>query len=77
MTPDMNWNNIHLDHIKPISLFDLNSHEEFLDCCHYTNFQPLLAEDNLSKRNKWKEENETFWKENIRGKEYLSIYNPL
>ena len=76
MTPSMNWNNIHLDHIKPISIFNLNDEEEFLKCCHYTNFQPLLAKDNLSKSSKWNAENESFWKENIYGNsEFLEIYN--
>jgi hypothetical protein len=39
----MEWDNIHLDHIKPVSKFNLDDETEFLDCCHYTNFQPLLA----------------------------------
>jgi hypothetical protein len=76
MTPSMNWDNIHLDHIKPVSIFNLNDEEEFLKCCHYTNFQPLLAKDNLSKSSKWNAENEIFWKENIYGKpDYFEIYN--
>jgi hypothetical protein len=48
MTPEMSWQNIHLDHIKPVSKFNLQNHDEFLDCCHYSNFQPLLV-DNLEK----------------------------
>ena len=48
----MTWDNIHIDHIKPISVFNLDDEEEFLDCCHYTNLQPLLAVDNLEKFNK-------------------------
>ena len=52
----MTWDNIHLDHIKPVSKFNLNDHEEFLQCCNYTNFQPLLSEDNLSKSDKWSDE---------------------
>jgi hypothetical protein len=72
----MNWNNIHLDHIKPVSKFDLENHDEFLSCCHYTNFQPLFATDNLSKSNKWREEDEKFWLENIKDKEYMILYIP-
>jgi hypothetical protein len=74
MTAEMNWDNIHLDHIKPVSKFNLDDHEEFLDCCHYSNFQPLLGEDNLEKSNRWNDENDLYWKENIKGKDYYSLY---
>ena len=74
----MNWDNIHIDHIKPISQFDLDNQDEFLECCHYTNLQPLLIKDNLSKNNKWNDEHNEFWKSNILYKdEYLNIYNPF
>ena len=76
MREGMNWNNIHLDHIKPVSVFNLDNHDDFLDCCHYTNFQPLLAVDNLVKHNKWNETDEIFWNENIKGKEYMILYIP-
>ena len=74
MTPEMNFNNIHIDHIKPVSKFDLDNHDEFLKCCHFTNMQPLLATDNLEKSNKWTSENEKFWNDNIIYKEYMQIY---
>jgi len=73
----MSWDNIHIDHIKPISSFNLDDEEEFFDCCHYTNMQPLLAKDNLSKHDKWSEEYDVYWCENIKGKEYMPIYNPM
>jgi hypothetical protein len=40
----------HLDHIYPVSL--AKSQEEIIRLNHYTNFQPLWAEDNIVKGNK-------------------------
>ncbi len=76
MTGEMNWTNIHLDHIKPVSKFNLEDMDEFLNCCHYSNFQPLLCSDNLSKNNKWNDEDDLFWNENIKDKEFIEIYIP-
>jgi hypothetical protein len=48
----MSWDNYgqwHIDHIKPLAKFDLTDRTQFLAACHYTNLQPLWAEDNLSK----------------------------
>ena len=50
----MNWENYglwHLDHIKPLSL--AKNLEEVIELNHYTNLQPLWAEDNLKKNNKY------------------------
>lgn len=50
--PGMSWTNYgewHLDHIQPLISFDLMDREQFLRACHYTNYQPLWAADNLSK----------------------------
>lgn len=54
--PDMSWDNYgdwHIDHIKPCASFDLSKPEEQRACFHYTNLQPLWAEDNLRKRDKF------------------------
>ena len=54
--PGMTWGNWgkgpgkwHLDHITPLAAFDLTNREQFLTAAHYTNYQPLWSEDNLSK----------------------------
>lgn len=51
----MTWENYgewHLDHIKPLVSFDLTKRVQFLETCHYTNYQPLWAKDNLTKSGK-------------------------
>jgi hypothetical protein len=47
-----NWGEWHLDHIKPLSKFDLENREQFLEACNYRNIQPMWALDNLQKSNK-------------------------
>jgi len=49
---DMTWNNYgewEIDHIKPLSSFDLTDRDQLLQACHYTNLQPLWAEENARK----------------------------
>lgn len=71
----MTWNNIHIDHIKPISKFNLDTEDALYICCHYTNLQPLLKVDNLLKNNKWTHENEIFWNLNIKGNlDFVQVY---
>lgn len=57
-TKNMNWQeftdgNIHIDHIKPQSLFDLQNIDEIKECWSLENLQPLWAEDNIRKGNRY------------------------
>ena len=50
----MTWDNNttkgwHIDHIKPLSSFDLTDRTQFLEAASYKNQQPLWWRDNLSK----------------------------
>jgi hypothetical protein len=50
--PGMSWDNYgrwHIDHIKSLDSFDLTDINQVRIACHYSNLQPLWAEDNLRK----------------------------
>lgn len=54
-TKGMNWDRfcageIHIDHIVPLSSFDLSDPQELKRAWALTNLQPLWAKDNLAKR---------------------------
>jgi hypothetical protein len=53
----MSWGNYgregwHLDHIIPLTRFNLTDREQFLKAAHYSNYQPLWAKDNIVKGNR-------------------------
>ena len=53
----MTWDNWkfdgwHIDHIKPLSKFDLTDPEQLKEAVHYTNLQPLWWNENLEKGNR-------------------------
>jgi hypothetical protein len=59
-TKDMTWKafrngDIHIDHIKPQSLFNLKDINDIKECWSLNNLQPLWAKDNIVKSNKYKE----------------------
>jgi hypothetical protein len=44
-----NYGKWHVDHIIPCAAFNFNNEEEQRRCFHYTNLQPLWAEENIKK----------------------------
>jgi len=54
--PGMTWNNMHLwhiDHIRPVSSFNLSDPVQVSECFNIKNLQPLWAVDNIKKSNKY------------------------
>lgn len=54
--PGMSWSNYgewQIDHQRPCASFDLTDPTQQKECFHYTNLQPLWAEDNLRKGDKY------------------------
>lgn len=52
----MTWQNKgkwHLDHIKPVCLFDLKKVEEQFACFNWSNIQPLWGSENIAKGRKY------------------------
>ena len=53
---NMSWENYgtywEIDHIKPISTFDLTNEQEIKKCFNYKNTKPLSINENRKKRNK-------------------------
>jgi hypothetical protein len=48
----MSWENMgewHIDHVRPCASFDLTDLEQQKDCFHWSNLQPLWAEENIRK----------------------------
>jgi len=58
--PGMSWDNYalegwHVDHIRPLNLFDLSDPDQIKVACHFSNLQPLWAKDNRSKGDSYEE----------------------
>jgi hypothetical protein len=56
--PGMTWENYgargwHVDHIRPCASFDLTDPAQRRECFNWRNLQPLWAEDNIRKLDKW------------------------
>ena len=53
-TPEMNWVNIQIDHVKPICMFDVSDDEQLKEAFNWKNTQPLLKKDHQLKGTKFK-----------------------
>lgn len=56
-TKNMTWDNWgihgwHIDHVIPISYFNLEDPDQQRQCFHYTNLRPLWGKENIRKSNK-------------------------
>ena len=49
MTPEETWDNIEIDHVKAIYLFDVSENEELREAFNWKNTQPLLKHDHEQK----------------------------
>ena len=49
MTPEMNWNNIEIDPVKAICLFDVSKVEDLREAFNWKNTQPLLKHNHQQK----------------------------
>ena len=52
-TPEMNWSNIEIDHVKPICMFDVSDDEQMKQAFSWQNTQPLLKKDHQLKGTKF------------------------
>ena len=52
-TPDMNWNNIEIDHVKPICMFEASEDNELREAFNWKHTQPLLKHDHQKKGKKF------------------------
>jgi hypothetical protein len=60
-SPGMTWENYgewHLDHIRPLALFDLTDVKQARAACHYSNIQPMWA---LENQRKWCKPHPATW----------------
>ena len=54
MTPETNWSNIEIDHVKAICLFDISDDKQLKEAFNWKNTQPLLKHDHQQKGIKFK-----------------------
>ena len=52
MTPEMNWRNIEIDDLRPISSFDISKNEQLGEAFNWKKTQPLSKLDHQQKGTK-------------------------
>ena len=52
-SPEMNWENIEIDHVRPICMFDVTKDEELKEAFNWKNTEPLLKKDHQQKGRKY------------------------
>ena len=52
-TPEMNWLNFEIDHVKPICMFDVSDEEQLKEAFNWKNTQPLLKHNHQKKGTKF------------------------
>ena len=52
-TPEMNWSNIEIDHVKPICMFDVTKDEQLKEAFSWKDTQTLLKQDHQKKGTKF------------------------
>ena len=50
---EINWSNIHIDHVQPISSFDVSKDEELPEASNWKNTQQVFEKDNFRKGRKF------------------------
>lgn len=68
-------NDIHIDHIKPLSKFDIKNESDRKIAFHWTNLQPLNATKNRQKSNTWNDELDEWWHHEVQVKLELYPFN--
>ena len=53
ITPEMNWSNIEIDHVKATCMFDTSKDEKLKEAFSLKNTQPLLKHDHQLKGRKF------------------------
>ena len=74
MTSEITWDNIELDHVRPLSSFNLTDLEQLKEASHYSNIQPLLKSDNRKKGANYHEHDLMVQNENLYEYEYFKYY---
>ena len=74
MTTEMSWTNIELDHVRPLSSFNLTDPDQLKEAAHFSNIQLLLKHDNRKKGANYHEHDLMVQNENLYKNEYFRYY---